>query len=257
MLSRLPVHVLGPLPRLETFLAPVTPGADIITVRHQQLRTYAQPFFYLGEDDAIIFRTAVNGSTTASVPYPRTELREARKRGDWSAAGRHALRARAAVTEVPKDNFSRYTTVTVAQLVSTEKCPCLCHKVKLSYLHDHRTGLGKLEARTKTPDCREVSDALGKYQLGEPFAYSVSMERGQMSITAGARELTFRGPLWNTSALLHFKLGSFCICNSARCNPSQWCGVRLLSFRTEHDDDADSGGEARRAGKGPRSRVRT
>merc|ERR1712087_246205 len=187
--------------RLETFL-PGKRRDEVLAISHRELKHFAAPFFFLDSEGTMVLRTPVNGTTTAGTPYARTELREDRRAyGDWHPEGVHTLSAQLAVSEVPtlanpiRDGSKKSIqkpSVTVAQIVSDEACPCFCHKMKVAYYYLPERKRGALQARLKEPDCTEKSYTLAHYKLGEAFSFSLSLQGNALSIASSGMACALR-----------------------------------------------------------------
>lgn len=196
---------------LNTWNLSIPVGQPAVTINTPLLANGYQDDYFKAANGAIFFWAPVNGSTTKSAKYPRSELRETFADGklrNWKySAADNYLNATLKVTQVPTVGK-----IVIGQVHNSDgDNPPL----KLSYQYKNGTGSIVAIIRLKPTDVTSSVSILKNVALNQVFSYGIRVSKtGAMSVTvqpAGKAATVWNAQLdsaWAASPL-YFKAGSY------------------------------------------------
>ncbi|MDF2076236.1 polysaccharide lyase family 7 protein [Ectopseudomonas mendocina] len=183
-------------------------GVPATTIETRVLAGGYQDHYFQSRDGAIFFWSPVNGTTTESATYPRSELRETYADGslrNWTYPGAdHVLSARLSVSQVPSTGK-----IVIGQIHAHKSSMPL---LKLEYQYKTKTANGNIVAKIRmTPDAeiQTVTVASG-IALDQAFSYVINLKHdGTLAIQLDRNNWSTRlDSSWATKAL-YFKAGVY------------------------------------------------
>lgn len=216
-----PTDVVG---SLWTVTAPfnkvgATNSPENLYINKAQADSRYTPYMYV-KDGAVVFKTPVNGVTTANSDYSRTELREM-KDLNWGNAG--------------WSNKTGVHTLTVRQSINHE--PVVKPEVVAAQIHDGSDDImqiflqaNKLYVRYNDDNSLALLDA--NYVLGTPYDLQIVASGSHYKVSYnGVQKLDVSksGSGW------YFKAGSYCQSNLSKGDvASAYCEVQIFSITVSH-----------------------
>tara|TARA_Y100001951_G_scaffold16543_2_gene11604 strand:- start:622 stop:1305 length:684 start_codon:yes stop_codon:yes gene_type:complete len=183
-------------------------GVPATTIDTPVLAGGYQDHYFQSRDGAIFFWSPVNGTTTISAKYPRSELRETHADGsvrNWTYPGaEHFLRAALSVSQVPSTGK-----IVIGQIHAYKSSMPM---LKLEYQYKAWAGSGNIVAKVRmTPDAEiQVVTIASGIVLGQPFHYTLNLKAdGTLAIRLDQIDWSTRvDPSWATKPL-YFKAGVY------------------------------------------------
>ncbi|MDP9938626.1 polysaccharide lyase family 7 protein [Ectopseudomonas alcaliphila] len=183
-------------------------GVPATTIETRVLAGGYQDHYFQSKDGAIFFWSPVNGTTTESASYPRSELRETYADGslrNWTYPGAdHFLRAALSVSQVPSTGK-----IVIGQIhASKSSAPLL----KLEYQYKTKTADGNIVAKvrmTPTSEIQVVTVSSG-IRLNQPFNYVINLKPdGTLAIQLDRTSWSTRLDSSWAAKPLYFKAGVY------------------------------------------------
>ncbi|WP_443191307.1 polysaccharide lyase family 7 protein [Pseudomonas indica] len=185
-------------------------GVPATTIETRVLATgYQDHYFKNNGYNTVFFWAPVNGTTTESASYPRTELRETYPDGrlrNWTyPSADNFLRAGLKVSQVPSTGK-----IVVGQIHAYKSSRPL---LKLEYQYKARYDYGNIVVKVRrSPDdeTSEVINVLSGVPLNQRFIYSIHLTpKGTLSVNVNATKWTTKlDSAWATKPL-YFKAGVY------------------------------------------------
>ncbi|HBZ94566.1 MAG TPA: polysaccharide lyase family 7 protein [Pseudomonas sp.] len=183
-------------------------GVPATTIETRVLAGGYQDHYFQSKEGAIFFWAPVNGTTTESAKYPRTELRETFADGrlrNWTyPEADNFLRASLSVSQVPSTGK-----IVIGQIHALKSSEPL---LKLEYQYKTKTADGNIVAKvrvTPTSEIQVVHIASG-IRLNQPFRYVINLKPdGTLAISLNSINWNTRvEPTWAVKPL-YFKAGVY------------------------------------------------
>lgn len=183
-------------------------GVPATTIETRVLAGGYQDHYFQSKEGAIFFWAPVNGTTTESAKYPRTELRETfadgRLRNLTYPEADNFLRASLSVSQVPSTGK-----IVIGQIHALKSSEPL---LKLEYQYKTKTADGNIVAKvrlTPTSEIQVVNIASG-IRLNQPFRYVINLKPdGTLAISLNSINWNTRvEPTWAVKPL-YFKAGVY------------------------------------------------
>jgi hypothetical protein len=183
-------------------------GVPATTIETRVLAGGYQDHYFQSKEGAIFFWAPVNGTTTESAKYPRTELRETFADGrlrNWTyPEADNFLRASLSVSQVPSTGK-----IVIGQIHALKSSEPL---LKLEYQYKTKTADGNIVAKVRpSPDAaiQTVTVANG-IRLNQPFRYVINLKPdGTLAISLNSINWSTRvEPTWAVKPL-YFKAGVY------------------------------------------------
>lgn len=199
-------------------------------------------YFYVSEDNAVVFRSPVNGFHTANTTYSRSELRELidpnSSKVNWSYKGTHELTTSEVVTEVPSNG--RVVTSQIHGIHPNGDNGAVLVKVEYEYATKQVCVLLKSTSANKAADFRYYFDDVN---LGQRYDTKIKVVEGivYVTISSDGRSETFyhdfmkADPNW-ANLLFYFKVGNY-VQDSVLDYEGEGATVKVYSVETRHDED--------------------
>ncbi|WP_437880380.1 polysaccharide lyase family 7 protein [Pseudomonas sp. LRF_L74] len=217
------------------------PKATVEVATARLATGYENQYYQVNGNDSVTFWVPVNGSTTESAKYPRSELREAYTNGErrnwyYNEAKNNILSAVVSVQQVPSKGK-----VVIGQIHSTDE-PGSSNDplLKLQYHYDEESGTGSIEALLRKRPGDKTSQnipLITGVTLNERFAYRLRLTAsGRLSIRVtntddnGAYSRQLAGA-WGRQQL-YFKAGAYPQDNSGP--SSEGARVTFYHLNTAH-----------------------
>jgi len=201
---------------------PVGDSGDPKEVKQPDLATFSvHPWFTVNAAcDGVVFRAAVNGTTTSGSKYPRSELREMDGSDDasWSStSGTHTLVVREAFTHLPHGKPQ----VVGAQIHDSSD------DVQVFRLE----GTNLYLTNGDTTHYKLVTD---NYQLGTPFEAKFVVSNGKIKAYYNGR---LQSTLSKAFSGAYFKAGAYTQANcdnSSPCSAANYGEVNIYNISATH-----------------------
>ena len=200
---------------------------------------YSSEWFYGTQNGGVTFFAPIQGATTKSTPYPRSELRELLDPSDysvnWSAHDTAAMAADLVVHQAPSANGK----VTIGEIVGYNGAnPDVSVLTKLVY--EFNADQCSAVLYTSTLDTPTSSGSTARRQvlptsvpLGAPFSYSIRVESHEIRVTSGSAEvLETIGSAWDAEGL-YFRAGAALFANGA--SLTDGARVTFYQLQVTHD----------------------
>ena len=174
-----------------------------------------EPYFYTGDDGAIVFSAPVAGATTSGSKYPRSELREMNGSAlaAWTVAEGGSLTARLRVNTLPTTSAGQPGNIVIGQIHGPDDELCRVYYDKGNiYFYDDKAGTSQRETRF---DLKDSDGNAPNIQIGELFTYSIVVADKVLTVSVLHNGTTYTardqiGPFWlNSSQKLYFKAGLY------------------------------------------------
>ena len=183
-------------------------GVPATTIETRVLAGGYQDHYFQSKDGAIFFWSPVNGTTTESASYPRSELRETYADGslrNWTYPGAdHFLRAALSVSQVPSTGK-----IVIGQIHAHKSSMPL---LKLEYQYKTKTASGNIVAKVRmTPNAeiQTVTVASG-IALNQAFSYAINLKPdGTLAIQLDRTSWSTRLDSSWAAKQLYFKAGVY------------------------------------------------
>lgn len=183
-------------------------GVPATTIETRILAGGYQDHYFQSKNGAIFFWSPVNGTTTESAKYPRSELRETYADGrlrNWTYPGAdHFLRASLSVSQVPSTGK-----IVIGQIHAHKSSMPL---LKLEYQYKTKTATGNIVAKLRmTPDAETQTLTIAQgIALNQAFNYVLNLKPD------GTLAILLDKTLWSTrldsswaAKPLYFKAGVY------------------------------------------------
>ncbi len=198
---------------LNTWNLSIPVGVPATTIDTPALAGGYQDYYFQSHDGLILFWAPVNGSTTESAKYPRSELRETYADGslhNWTyPSADNFLRAALSVSQVPSTGK-----IVIGQIHAFQSTAPL---LKLEYQYKDYAASGNLVAKLRiTPDAPiQVIPLVSGVALNQRFTYVIHLTpNGTLSITVDGHNWNSRiDSAWAVKPL-YFKAGVYTQDNS-------------------------------------------
>ncbi|MGE8500391.1 MAG: polysaccharide lyase family 7 protein [Pseudomonas sp.] len=198
---------------LATWNLSVPVGVPAATIETPLLVGGYQDHYFQNIGGTVFFWAPVNGTTTQSASYPRSELRETFADGtlhNWTYPGAdHYLRAALKVSQVPSTGK-----VVIGQIHAHKSTAPL---LKLEYQYKEKTRTGNLVAKVRlTPDSEtQVHNVLSGVALDQRFTYSIVLNaKGTLTVNVNGTKWTAKMDSAWAAKPLYFKAGVYTQDNS-------------------------------------------
>jgi hypothetical protein len=213
-------------------------GTARVVTTSELLSGYSSDWFYGTGNDGVTFFAPVQGATTKSTPYPRSELRELldpnNYAANWSSADTAELLADLVVHQVPSANGK----VTIGEIVGYNgENPDVTVLTKLVY--EFNPGQCTAVLYTSTLDTPSTLGSQARRQnlttvpLGTPFSYSIRVENKQIRFTSGMASVTETiGSAWDAEGL-YFRAGAALFTNGT--SVTDGARVTFFDLRALHE----------------------
>lgn len=183
-------------------------GVPATTIETRVLAGGYQDHYFQSKDGAIFFWSPVNGTTTESAKYPRSELRETYADGslrNWTYPGAdHFLRAALSVSQVPSTGK-----IVIGQIHAYKSSMPL---LKLEYQYKTNTASGNIVAKVRLnpeAEIQTVTLATG-IALSQRFTYVVHLTpKGTLAINLNVSKWSTRLHSSWAQKPLYFKAGVY------------------------------------------------
>lgn len=183
-------------------------GVPATTIETPVLAGGYQDHYFQSKNGAIFFWAPVNGSTTESASYPRTELRETHADGkvrNWTyPSADHFLWATLSVSQVPSTGK-----IVIGQIHAYKSSMPL---LKLEYQYKAYAASGNIVAKIRrTPDAAtEVILLLSGIPLNQPLSYMINLTpQGRLNVLVNATAWSVQLDSSWAPKPLYFKAGVY------------------------------------------------
>lgn len=221
VLNSKPTDITG---NLWTIMAPfskpgTTSSPENLYISDAQTDSRYTPYLFM-RDNAVVFKTFVNGVHSPNSDYPRSELREMKDlnwgEASWSdKTGNNILTTRQAITHEP--------------VVKPEVVSAQIHNGSDDVIQIFLQG-NKLYVRYNNDNSLALMDA--NYVLGTPYDLVINASGGHIKVSYnGVQKLD-----WSKSGSgYYFKEGSYCQSNVSKGDaPDAYCEVEVYSLAVTH-----------------------